>query len=295
MTSTAQTPSGVARARRAAPLIDRWGLLILPLLAFLVIGFLAPIAIMLSRSLTDPQFGLQNFQAMFEGALYVKVLRNTFVTAILVTLITLCLAFPYAYLMTIAPAFWRGVLLISVLIPFWTGMLVRTFALMLLLRDSGPLNKALESSGLIDSPVPMIRNEFGVLFGMVQVALPFAVLPIYATMRTIDRRLVLAAQGLGARPSGAFWRVFAPLTLPGVAAAMLLVFIQALGYYITPAMLGGQQNTMIGELIVQQISEVLNFGLAAALATLLLLVTLLLLAIGARFLDLQKFMMGGDR
>lgn len=292
MTSTAESPGGAARARRSAPLIDRWGLLVLPLLAFLLIGFVAPIAIMLSRSLTEPEIGLQNFQDLFEGALYVKVLRNTFVTAILVTLITLCLAFPYAYLMTIAPAFWRGVLIVAVLVPFWTGMLVRTFALMLLLRDSGPLNNALESSGLIEAPLPMIRNEFGVLFGMVQIALPFAVLPIFATMRTIDRRLVLAAQGLGARPSGAFWRVFAPLTIPGVAAAMLLVFIQALGYYITPAMLGGEQNKMIGELIVQQISEVLNFGLAAALAALLLIVTLVLLAIGARFIDLQKFMMG---
>lgn len=271
---------------------DGWGLLVLPLFVVLLLSFVVPILVMLSRSVTDPQFGLQNFTHVFSRALYVDVITNTFVTAVLVTLFTLLLAFPYAYLMTISSGFWRGLMLVAVLVPFWTGMLVRTFALVLLLRNSGPINQMLQSAGLIEAPLPMIRNEFGVLFGMVQVALPFAVLPIFATMRTIDRGLMRAAEGLGARPSGAFWRVFVPLTGPGVAAAALLVFIQALGYYITPALLGGRQNTMIGELIVQQVSEVLNFGFGAALATILLIVTLLLIGVGGRFLDLQKFLMG---
>jgi putative spermidine/putrescine transport system permease protein len=140
--------------------------------------------------------------------------------------------------------------------------------------------------------VPLIRNLTGVLFGMVQVTLPFAVLPIYATMRTIDRRLVQAAEGLGARPSSAFWRVFVPLTAPGVAAGSLLVFIQALGFYITPTLLGGPKNMMVGELIVQQVSSVLNFGFAAALATVLLVTTFLLLAVASRFVDLRRYVMG---
>ena len=229
---------------------------------------------------------------IFAQSVYVKVLANTFLTAALVTSITLLLAFPYAYLMTLATPNWRTVMLVLVLVPFWTSILVRSFALVLLLRDTGVLNSLAQDAGLIDQPVTIIRTMGGVVFGMVQVALPFAVLPIYATMRTIDRRLLQAAEGLGDRPSGAFLRVFVPLSLPGVAAAVLLTFVQALGYYITPALLGGPKNTMIGELIVQQVSTVLRFGFAAALATMLLVTTFVLIAIASKYFDLQKHLMG---
>jgi putative spermidine/putrescine transport system permease protein len=161
----------------------------------------------------------------------------------------------------------------------------------LLLRDTGVLNTLAIDAGVISEPVTMLRTIGGVIFGMVQVSLPFAVLPIYATMSGIDRRLGLAAQNLGARPSGAFWRIFVPLSLPGVAAGLLLTFVQALGYYITPALLGGPENTMIGELIVQQVSAVLRYGFAAALATLLLVTTLVLLGVASKFLNLEKALM----
>lgn len=286
-------PSRHQKSRVAQLLrFDGWGALVLPLVAFLALTFLVPLVMMLLRSLTDPAFGIENYKAIFASSLYARVLGNTFLIATIVTGVTLLLAYPYAYLMTLATPFWRAIMLGLVLVPFWTSILVRSFALVLLLRDTGAINSTLQGAGLIDEPLTLIRTMTGVVFGMVQVALPFAVLPIYATMRTIDRRLLQAAEGLGDRPSGAFWRIFVPLSIPGVAAAVLLTFIQALGYYITPALLGGPKNTMIGELIVQQVSSVLRFGFAAALAAMLLITTFVLLSIASKFLDLQKFLMG---
>ncbi|ACY96045.1 MULTISPECIES: ABC transporter permease [Thermomonospora] len=270
---------------------DGWGALVLPLLLFLILIFVAPLVVMLSRSLTDPSLGLQNYRDLFANSVYLRVLGNTFLIATIVTAVTLALAYPYAYLMTLVGPTWRMIMLGLVLVPFWTSILVRSFALVLFLRDTGAFNATLQSLGVIDEPIPLIRTLPGVVFGMVQVALPFAVLPIFATMQNIDRRLLLAAESLGARPSGAFWRIFVPLSAPGVAAGLLLTFIQALGYYITPALLGGPKNMMIGELIVQQVSSVLRFGFAAALATLLLVTTLLLLLVASRFVDLQKHLM----
>ncbi|MET3952882.1 ABC transporter permease [Arthrobacter sp. UYEF36] len=286
--SDSRLRSWIARYTR----IDGWGALVLPLFLFLVLVFLLPLVAMFMESFTDPTLGLENYRAIFAESIYLKVLANTFYISAVVTVVTLLLAYPYAYLMTIAKPAWRTVMLVLVLVPFWTSILVRSFALVLLLRDTGVLNTMAQDVGLLNDPIIMIRTMNGVVFGMVQIALPFAVLPIYATMRTIDRRLLQAAEGLGDRPSGAFRRIFVPLSMPGVAAAVLLTFIQGLGYYITPALLGGPQNTMIGELIVQQVSTVLRVGFAAALAMLLLTTTIILLAIASRFIDFEKHLMG---
>jgi putative spermidine/putrescine transport system permease protein len=283
-----QVTPGVATRRR---LPDGWGFLVLPLVAFLLVVFIYPLGSVLARSVSDPEPGLGNYAAFFDSPVYMSVLVNTFVTAGLVTLVTLLLGFPYAYLMTLASPFWRGVLMAAVLVPFWTSLLVRTFAWVLILRDTGVVNDVIGALG--GQPVPLLRNLTGVLIGMVQVMLPFAVLPIYATMRVIDRRLLQAAEGLGARPVFAFWRIYAPLTLPGVAAATLLVFVSSLGFYITPALLGGPRNVMIGELIVQQLSGVLRWGFASALAVILLLVTGAMLLLAARVVDLRRLLGGG--
>ncbi|CAM3433518.1 ABC transporter permease [Nocardioides dubius] len=277
---------------RAYLAFDGWGLLILPLLVFLLVFFVAPLGFMIAKSFTDPTLSLDNYREIFSASIYVKVLVNTFVIALTVTAVTMLLAYPYAYLMTISRPAWRNLLILLILVPFWTSVLVRSFALVLLLRDTGVINSIAMDIGVIDEPLSIMRSMKGVMFGMVQVALPFAVLPMYATMRNIDPRLTEAAQGLGDRPSGAFWRVFVPLSMPGVAAGLLLTFIQALGYYITPSLLGGPKNTMIGELIVQQVSTVLQFGFAAALAVLLLTTTFALLAIASRFMDLERMLMG---
>lgn len=269
-------------------LTDRWGLLALPLVAYLLVIFVAPIAITLARSFSDPRLGLGNYQDFFTNPVYTDVLVNTFVTATSVTLIALVIGFPYAYLMTLASPFWRNVLLVIVLVPFWTSLLVRSFALLLLLQDTGVVNQTLQSVGLIDNPLPLVRNFTGVLIGMVQVLLPFMVVPLYATMRGIDRGLMHAAESLGARPAFAFWRVFVPLSGPGIAAGSLLVFVQSLGFYITPALLGGGENVMLGELIVEQVSTVLRWGFAAAMALILMVATFFLLAVAARFVDVRR-------
>lgn len=283
-----------APGRRRQRFLDGWGLLVVPLVAFLLVVFVAPLVSILTRSFTDPAAGVGNYADFFGSPVYLDVLGNTFRISGLVTLVTLLLGFPYAYLMTLAPPFWRGVLLVAVLIPFWTSLLVRTFAWVLMLGDTGVVNQTLISLGLVDEPVTLIRNQTGVLVGMVQVMLPYAVLPLYATMRQIDRRLVQAAEGLGARPVSAFWRIYAPLTAPGVAAAGLLVFISSIGFYVTPALLGGPKDMMIGELIVQQLSAVLRWGFASALAVILLVVTGVLLLLVSRIVNVGKFM-GGER
>lgn len=284
------------RPRRARRLIDGWGLLILPISGFLVAVFAVPLFGVLFRSVTDPEPGIGNYQDFFSSPVYLDVLLNTFTISGLATLITLLLGFPYAYLMTIVRPFWRTVLLLAVLVPFWISLLVRTFSWVLILRDTGVVNETLVGAGLVDEPLPLLRHLSGVLIGIVQVMLPFAVLPLYATMRGIDRRLLQAAEGLGARPVFAFWRIYAPLTAPGVAAAVVLVFVSTIGFYVTPALLGGPKNVMLGEFIVQQLSGVLRWGFASALAVVLLVVTALLLWLVARVADLRRLMgLGGMR
>jgi len=183
--------------------------------------------------------------------------------------------------------------MILVLIPFWTSILVRTYAWMVLLQRQGVFNRWLLELGLIDEPLRMMYNRIGVLVGMTHVLLPFMVLPTYAVMRGIDRNLLRAAANLGASPLQSFLRVFLPLSLPGVAAGSLLVFILALGFFITPALMGGRTDMMIAQLIETQIRTQLNFAFAAALATVLLVVTLIIFAIYNRLLGLDKMFGGG--
>lgn len=259
-----------------------------PLFAYLAVVFVLPLSLILVRSFTEPQAGFGNYSDFFSNGVYVDVLINTFVTAFAVSFVVLAIGYPFAYLMTLAPPMWRTIMFVIVLLPFWTSLLIRSLALVILLRDTGVINESLQSIGLTSGPIPLMRNFVGVVIGMTQILLPFMVLPLYATMRGIDRGLLRAAEGLGARPVFAFWRVYAPLSLPGVYAGLLLCFVQALGYYITPALLGSSENVMLGELIVQQVSGLLRWGFASALAVILLAVTLLLLFVVGRFVDIKR-------
>jgi putative spermidine/putrescine transport system permease protein len=204
-----------------------------------------------------------------------KVVILTFQTAALVTLICLALAYPYAYAMAHSGGTILVILTICLLLPFWVSLLLRTFAWMVLLQDTGLINRMLIASGLTQQPVQLIRNSLGVCVGMTHILLPYVVLPIFSVMRRIDPKLMEAASISGARPFRVFWRVYLPLTLPGVAAGALLAFTLGLGFYITPALLGGSRNTMIAQLIASQVTEQLNFGFASALAVILLMLTAL--------------------
>jgi len=179
-----------------------------------------------------------------------------------------------------------------VLLPFWLSLLVRTYAWTVWLQDTGVINTVLQELGITNHPLGLIRNTLGVTIGMTHILLPFMVLPLYAVMRRIDPELTPAASSLGAPPFAAFRKVFLPLSLPGILAGSLLVFVLSLGFYITPALLGSPQNAMISELIVNQVSEQLQFGIGAAIAMVLLGLTLVVLFLGTRFVRLQDVMGG---
>lgn len=301
MTVTAERPAVRARVavdprmrklylRRQVALFG----LLLPALLLLLILFVYPIVRLLVTSVYDQgTFTLEHYQRIARVDVYLRVMRTTFTIALQVTAICLILGYPLAYFLSTLQARTARLLLILVLIPFWTSILVRTYAWMVLLQRQGVINRWLIELGLIDEPLRMMYNRIGVLVGMVHVLLPFMVLPAFAVMRGIDRDLIRAAQNLGATPPQAFLRIFLPLSLPGVAAGSLLVFILALGFFITPALMGGRTDIMIAQLMEDQIRTQLNFPFAAALGTVLLAVTLVIFVIYNRLLGLDKIF-GGD-
>jgi putative spermidine/putrescine transport system permease protein len=267
---------------------DRWALLTLPAVVFLAGFFLVPLIAMSVRSVTDPPgAGLANYEQFFSQAAYLRVLMNTFWIALLAMIACLIIGYPFAYLMTIVPGRVAGLLLIAVLLPFWSSLLVRTFAWQVLLRDTGIINDFLLDLGLISEPLTLIRTTGGVILGMSHILLPFMVLPLYAVMRRIDPEFGRAAANLGASPIAAFLRIFVPLSLPGVLAGCLLVFILALGFYITPALLGGLRDQMISQLIVQQIQQRVDWGFGTAMSVLLVGITLVILFIASRAIRLR--------
>lgn len=211
-----------------------------------------------------------------ENSVYLAILQRTFGIAALVTFISLILAFPVAYFLANGPKAWRSVVMGFVLLPLWTSLLVRTAAWVVLLQDQGILNQTLQWLHLTSQPLQLIFHRPGVIIAMVHVSLPYMVLPLYATMASIKPDYVRAGVSLGATPLLAFRRIYLPLTAPGVAAGCLLVFIMSLGYYITPALVGGASDQMISYFIAYYTSEAVNWGLAGALALILLLATSLL-------------------
>jgi putative spermidine/putrescine transport system permease protein len=266
---------------------NRWALLVLPAAAFLVVFFLAPLIEMSARSVTEPPgAGLSNYTRFFEQEAYVRVLTNTFWIATLTTAVCLLIGFPFAYLMTVVPGRVAGLLLIAVLLPFWSSALVRTFAWQVILRDTGVVNTFLLDLGVVSEPLPLIRTPAGVIIGMTHILLPFMVLPIWAVLRRIDPEYSRAASNLGASPTTAFRRIVLPLSLPGVLAGCLLVFVLALGFYITPALLGGPRDQMISQLIVDQVERQLDWGFAAAMSVLLMAATFAILLTASRFVRL---------
>ncbi|MGF6411145.1 ABC transporter permease [Paraburkholderia sp. MM5482-R1] len=210
---------------------------------------------------------------------YREVFMRTFVISGLVTLAALLLGYPLAYWISSLPAGKANLLMILVLLPFWTSILVRISAWIVILQGSGLVNKALLSLDLISSPLTLLFNRTGVLISMTHILLPFMILPLYSVMKSVPASYTKAAISLGSHPFGAFWKVYFPQTLPGVGAGGLLVFITALGYYITPALLGGAGDQMVSYYIAYFTNVALNWGMACALGAVLLLVTLILFAV----------------
>jgi putative spermidine/putrescine transport system permease protein len=249
---------------------DRRLWLAVPALLLIGVVFIIPVGLLLLRSLSEPRWGLQNYIAAFAQPVYLRVFWNTVVIAGSVTALCLIIGYPVAYTMAHAGERGRRFLVFVILVPFWTSLLVRTYAWLVLLQQNGLVNSALVGSGLFAEPAQLVYNRLGVLIGMVQVELPFMVLPLYAVLSRIHPRYGQAAATLGAPPVSEFRRVYLPLSLPGVFTGCALVFITSLGFYITPALLGGRQDLMIAQLILIQIGDFGNWGLAGALAIILL-------------------------
>lgn len=219
-----------------------------------------------------------------DRAIYVDILGRTFWMSLVVTLCCLALGFPLAYLIANTPARIGNILMIFVMLPFWTSILVRVAAWIVLLQTGGVINQLLLALGLIDHPLQLVFNRFGVYVAMVHILLPFMILPLYSVMKGISPTYMRAALSLGCHPVPAFVRIYLPLVLPGVAAGGLLVFILSMGYYITPALLGSPKEQMTSYFVAFYTNETLNWGMAAALSAILLAATLLLYAVYMRMI-----------
>lgn len=261
-------------------------LLPLPALLLLLAAYAVPLGQVLLLSVTDPEPGLENYALLLTSPGIARMLGNTARTCGITIVLSLVLGYAVAYAMTQAKAATRRAMLACVLLPLWVSVLARGFAWVALLRREGVVNAALLRWGVIDDPLPLMWNSFGVCVGMVHYMLPFAILAMSAHMAGIDRSLVAAARGMGASPGQAFGRVFLPLSLPGVAGAAVLVTIFSLGFYVTPVLLGGGRVLMVAEYVSLQIQELLRWGVGTMLATVLVAAIGLLLA-SARLLGLR--------
>jgi ABC-type spermidine/putrescine transport system permease subunit I len=252
-------------------------LLLLPALLLLGLFFYFPLARLVAVSFGYPKtLSFTNYISFAVEPVYLTVLFNTLRLSLIVTVVCLLLSYPVAYLMSTLRGPMLGVVITIVLMPFWTSLLARTFAWMVLLGRNGVINWALVSLGLISEPLELIHNTFGAVVGSVQILLPFMILPIYASMRKVDGSLTSAAMSLGASPLSAFLRVFFPLTVPGVLGGSLTVFILTTGFYIVPALMGGPRDSVIAPFIYMTATTLLDAPMAATMAVVLLAAVLLI-------------------
>lgn len=269
--------------------------LVTPALALLVLGFLGPMGLFFVQTLAQVD-GLTKLVELFASILrsdaVSMALVKTHWISLLVTLAVLVISYPMAYYMANSRGLRFTLLIFCIIVPYFTSIIVRTYAWMILLGRNGLINQSLASLGLIDQPLELLYTEMAVVIGMVYVLLPYMVLTLYATMKSIDPTLVRAARGMGASGPYAFWRVYFPLSLHGVVSGSLIVFILAIGFFITPALMGGPRDVMIAMLIERAVEITLDWPGAAVMSLVLLAVTLVLYAVYYRVTDVRR-MMGG--
>ncbi|MBX9457854.1 MAG: ABC transporter permease [Rhizobium sp.] len=282
--ANAATTGGWTAGRRPVSRGGNFGYL-LPALILIVIFFIVPVLMLLMRSVLEPELGLQNYQTLLGSTTYLRIFFNTFLVAGVVTLISIVIGYPVAWLLAIMPVKWSRLVLAIIILSMWTNLLARTYAWMVLLQRTGVINKTLISLGLIDQPLPLVNNLVGVTIGMTYIMLPFVILPLMGVIRTIDPAILRAAALCGATKWQCFTRVLLPLSLPGIAAGALMVFVMSLGYFVTPALLGGTANMMLAELVAQFVQSLVNWGMGGAAALVLLVVTLALYAVQLRYFN----------
>ncbi len=268
----------------------RWAWLLVPGTVFLVVLFVVPLTGLLLLSFGMPNWTLANFLRIGDTPVYLTVMRNTLEISVTVTAVAFVLSYPIAYALTTGGIALRTFLLIGVVLPYFTSTLARTFAWIVLLGRNGVVNQFLLEVGWVSQPVTMLYNRFGVILGMTHIVMPMMILPMYTVMSSIDQKLMRAARANGASPLAAFLTIFLPLSLPGLIAGVLLVFIYCLGFYITPALMGGLSDVMITMAISTQILEQLNWDFGAALSVVLLVSVLTILWIGSRFFPIEQLL-----
>ena len=246
----------------------------MPAFVLVMLVLIIPFAWLAWMSLYDASGSLspENYARLFRPA-YVGSFLTTFKVAAIVTLVCVLLGYPVAYLLAQLPERAAQILMIFIILPFWTSVLVRTYSWLVLLQRQGLINTWLINLGLISEPLPLVNNLTGTVIGMVHIMLPFLILPLYASMKTIDPILLRAASNCGASPAQAFRQVYLPLSLPGVATGVALIFVLCLGFYLTPALLGGGRVAMWSTQIADMVAKFANWGAASALSVVLLLVT----------------------
>jgi putative spermidine/putrescine transport system permease protein len=296
----AMTPADT-RAMNAAELArdargERWALfgLGLPALAFVALVVLVPVAWLFLLSFQDNNgaWSLANYRRLIVQPAYGRILFASFEISLLVTAICTVLGYALAYLLTQMPPRRAGLMMVGVLMPFWTSILVRTYAWLVLLQRDGLINLWGMRLGLWHKPLTLVYNMEGTVVGLVHIMLPFLVLPLYGSMRAIERDYVRAAANLGAGPARVFWHVFLPLSRPGLLAGATITFILCLGSYVTPAVLGGGRVVMAANQVASDIELYFSWGPAAAFGVVLLAVTALLLFLASRFARLDRLFGG---
>lgn len=281
--------------RRQATWEKRWLLsLATPAVLAIVAVIVIPVGWLFYLSFVggDGQFSLENYQKMIKYKSYFRVFNTTFQVSILTTMICIALGYPLAYFLASLPARLAALFMLTVLLPFWTSLLVRTYAWLVLLQKKGIINDLGMSIGLWNTPIKLVHNMTGTLIGMAHIMLPFLVLPLYSSMKKIDRDLMQAASNLGATPVQAFWQIYFPLSRSGMVAGSLIVFVLCLGFYVTPAVLGGGRVVMVATQITAILENQFNWGAASALGVVLLVVTLLVLLIATRVFKLDVALFG---
>jgi putative spermidine/putrescine transport system permease protein len=260
----------------------------LPALLMVLLLIVLPVGWLAWQSIYHDGFTLENYRRILSEEVYWKTFLFTFEISLLVTGLALLLGYPLALAAHVASKGWSVVILALVVLPFWTSVLVRAYAWLVLLQRTGVINQVLQSLGIISEPLALVHNTFGTVVATVHILLPFMVLPLYAAMQKIPADLMQAGASLGASPSHAFWRIFLPLSLPGVLAGSTLVFVLCLGFYITPELLGGGRAIMVSMLVSRNVELYNQWGAASAVGVVLLLSVGIIFFVVSRFIPLER-------
>ncbi len=287
--SQAQPDPSEAHRRREQGLM-----LMLAAPAFFVVVLLLviPVGWLFWQSIYSNGFTAEHYHRIFTGEIYWNTFALTFRISFIVTVLALLLGYPVAYAAAVLPRRWSIVVLLLAIMPFWTSVLVRTYAWLILLSQQGVVNSALMGLGLIDSPLALVHNELGTIIGTVHILLPFMILPLYSTMLKIPSDLTLAGASLGGSPLHVFRRVYFPLSLGGVVAGSTLVFVLCLGFYITPELMGGGKTVMVSMVVSRNVELFNDWGAASAVSVVLLLCVLAVFFVGSRMVPIERIVGG---